>query len=276
MAKNLGALAALAALGYMAKDSFGNKTDSTTGANGATAGTSAPEVDALEAANNSKESQDIADMAQSQGRNSQTIGPKPPAGPSGAKLTPSKPVSRNPRDLEAGMSRGTRPATSSASKAPMSNYSNEGRGREMMKAPSTVAPVRKASVNDIPTGGPAGWKGGEGEKVDSSELGRNISNTMKALGPGKLAGIGAIGVEMRGAKGVQEAYNKAASASRATEARAKADPTRFTSAAKSTQKNPAKRTKKFDDSESSVEFKRGGVTRADGIALRGKTRGKIY
>jgi hypothetical protein len=52
--------------------------------------------------------------------------------------------------------------------------------------------------------------------------------------------------------------------------------TKFTSASKT----PSKKTKKFDDSESNVEFKRGGSVssasrRADGIATQGKTRCKM-
>ena len=52
--------------------------------------------------------------------------------------------------------------------------------------------------------------------------------------------------------------------------------TKFTS----TSKKPSKRTKKFDDAESNVEFKRGGLVsnaskRADGIATKGKTRCKM-
>lgn len=52
--------------------------------------------------------------------------------------------------------------------------------------------------------------------------------------------------------------------------------TKFTSQSKA----PSKRTKKFDDNEAGVEFKRGGSVnpaskRADGIATRGKTRCKI-
>jgi hypothetical protein len=52
--------------------------------------------------------------------------------------------------------------------------------------------------------------------------------------------------------------------------------TKFTSASRT----PSKKTKKFDDSESNVEFKRGGSVssasrRADGIATQGKTRCKM-
>lgn len=151
--------------------------------------------------------------------------------------------------------------------AKRSNYSNEGRGKTAPKSLVEQIPKDKSTVVG-------------GERVSGSELGRNVANTMSALGPGKLAGIGAIGMEMRGAKGAQEAFNKATTARRTAEMRSKADATKFTSKPKATQKNTTKKTKKFDDEESNVEFKRGGSVsgaskRADGIATKGKTRCKM-
>ena len=166
--------------------------------------------------------------------------------------------------------------------AKRSNYSNEGRGKGLPKSLVDQIPSDRSTVVG-------------GERVSGSELGRNIANTALALGPGKLAGLGSIGVEMRGAKSAQEAYNKAATARRTAEMRAKGDATKF--ASKPTQKSAPKTTKKFDDEESSIEFKRGGKvkkaatpmkkmasggmtskasSRGDGIAQRGKTRGRIY
>jgi hypothetical protein len=148
-----------------------------------------------------------------------------------------------------------------------------------MAAPAmSKPPMRRGTVEDIPLDAPR--KPVTGEKVDSTEFGRNVANTLSALGPGKLAGIGAVGMEMRGAKGAQEAFNKAATARRTAEMRAKGDATKFASKPKTTQKNAAKKTKKFDDEESNVEFKRGGSVsgaskRADGIAIKGKTRCKM-
>jgi hypothetical protein len=148
-----------------------------------------------------------------------------------------------------------------------------------MAAPAMPKPsMRRGTVEDIPLDAPR--KPVTGEKVDSTEFGRNVANTLSALGPGKLAGIGAVGMEMRGAKGAQEAFNKAATARRTAEMRAKGDATKFASKPKTTQKNAAKKTKKFDDDESNVEFKRGGSVsgaskRADGIAIKGKTRCKM-
>lgn len=165
-----------------------------------------------------------------------------------------------------------------------SNYSNEGRGRAAPKPLVDQIPRDKSTVVG-------------GERVSGSELGRNIANTALALGPGRLAGLSTIPAEIRGAKGAQEAYNKTATARRTAEMRAKGDATKFASKPKETQKNPAKTTKKFDDEESNIEFKRGGKVkkpsmpmkkmasggmtsgaskRGDGIAQRGKTRGRIY
>lgn len=65
--------------------------------------------------------------------------------------------------------------------------------------------VNTGSVRDIPTGGPAGYSGVRGEKIDSSELGRNVSNTLAAMGPGKLSGVSKIGYEMRNADAIRKA-----------------------------------------------------------------------
>jgi hypothetical protein len=119
-----------------------------------------------------------------------------------------------------------------------------------------------------------------GKKIDSTELGRDAMNLLNAAGPGRLAGAVRLAAEVQGAKRVQDAYNKAATARRTAEMRAKGDATKFASQPKATQKNAAKKTKKFDDSESNIEFKRGGSVsgaskRADGIAIKGKTRCKM-
>lgn len=119
-----------------------------------------------------------------------------------------------------------------------------------------------------------------GERVSGSELGRDAMNLLAAASPGRLAGAIRLGAELQGAKRVQDAYNKTATARRTAEMRAKGDATKFTSKPKATQKNPTKKTKKFDDSELNIEFKRGGMVsnaskRADGIATKGKTRCKM-
>jgi hypothetical protein len=159
------------------------------------------------------------------------------------------------------------------------NYSNEGR------TSSGKAQSRKGTVEDIPRD--TDMPTVKGERTSGSDLSRNVANTISALGPGKLAGIGAVGMEMRGAEAARKAAQAKRSANLAKEIKAGQAKTKFTSAPKATQKNPAKKTKKFDDSESNIEFKRGGKAyaaggsvsaaskRADGIASRGKTRCKI-
>jgi hypothetical protein len=85
-------------------------------------------------------------------------------------------------------------------------------------------------------------------------------------------------VEMKAenAAAISKAASRKKSEERANELRKGQAKTKFTSQSKA----PSKRTKKFDETETGVEFKRGGsVTpaskRADGIATRGKTRCKI-
>jgi hypothetical protein len=127
----------------------------------------------------------------------------------------------------------------------------------------------------------------EGQRVEPySEFGSNVANNLAALGPARLAGIGAIGMEMMGAKALRqaEAARMARSQKLAEELRRSQPGTKFSS----TSKKPSKVTKKFNDEEANVEFKRGGKVkkmafggsiskaskRADGIAQRGKTRGR--
>ena len=168
--------------------------------------------------------------------------------------------------------------TGARPKADTSNYSNEGRSREMT-TPATPKPsMRRGSVSDIPLDSPRTPV--TGEKVDGTELGRNLATTMAALGPVKGAGAVRAGVEFARANRVQDAFNKTATARRTAEMRAKGDATKFSSKPKATQKDSTKKTKKFDDEESNVEFKRGGMVssaskRADGIATKGKTRCKM-
>lgn len=154
---------------------------------------------------------------------------------------------------------------------------------------STPAPTREQLIAQIPTGGSgAGPTPSAGNSASGSELGRNIKNTLSALS-------GYQGVNL--AKAAAEGATARAAAARAASARAEAakkaemagelrrgaQPTKFTSPSKST---AAKRTRKFNEDEANTEFKRGGSvqkyakggsvsSRADGIAQRGKTRGKM-
>jgi hypothetical protein len=121
-----------------------------------------------------------------------------------------------------------------------------------------------------------------GERVSGSELGRNVKNTLMAAGPGRLAGVGNIATEMATAKRVQDAYNRAAAARREAEG--------FSPAEAIARRNL------MDEAAAAGGMKRGGKVkakpvkkmasggmarssaskRADGIATKGKTRGKIY
>ncbi len=232
----------------------------------------APEMDAMEEANTRVDrmlvpNQSMADQPKPGG--------KPRVNVQAAK--PSAPAKSSPKMQEQTYRR-TSGDTGARGPAYSRKLGATAEDRAIAGAAMPKTSVRRGTVEDIPLDAPRTPV--TGKKADSTELGRNLANTMSALGPAKLAGIGAIGAEMRGAKGAQEAFNKAATARRTAKMRAKGDATKFASKPKSTQKNTAKKTKKFDDEELNVEFKRGGSVsgaskRADGIATKGKTRCKM-
>jgi hypothetical protein len=67
---------------------------------------------------------------------------------------------------------------------------------------------RKATVDDIPKSTPSGqipgsspegWTGGKGEKINSSELGRNVNNALNAVVPGPARGFSAAKNAAQGA-----------------------------------------------------------------------------
>lgn len=140
--------------------------------------------------------------------------------------------------------------------------------------------------------------------ITGSDLSRNISNTLnataglKGVQMGQMAAEAAMGsragkaasglmggkpaVEVRKIEPTMSTVSAAKKAELAGELRRGAQPTKFTSPSKAT---TAKRTRKFTD-EADVEFRRGGAvkkyaaggsvsSRADGIAQRGKTRGRV-
>jgi len=144
-----------------------------------------------------------------------------------------------------------------------------------------------------------------GESASGSELGRNVSNTLNALAVSKgvpmaqIAAEAAMGTRagkalsglMGGKKAAEvqriepsmSTLSAAKRAELAGELRRGATPTKFTSPSKPT---ASKRTRKMNDDEAGVEFRKGGgvkkyasggsvSSRADGIAQRGKTRGKM-
>lgn len=129
-------------------------------------------------------------------------------------------------------------------------------------------------------------------REDSTELGRNVRNTLAALTP-LGGGFGKVGAELATAKGAAERAAK--SRELAQEAIRTQKPTKLTSTKSTapgrTSEATKSRVKKFNEEEAGVEFKRGGSAkvkkmasggftsaskRADGIASRGKTKCKMY
>ncbi len=158
-----------------------------------------------------------------------------------------------------------------------------------------IAPTREEAISQIPTGGVKPPEGGS--RISSSETERNLANIAAGLGPTRLAGFSNAGIEAAflnaqrnaaAARNASAAQNAAAArrAQLAEEARRGQTPTNFTSP---TSRNANKRTKKIDEDNTGVEFKRGGKTkkmasggmtsaskRGDGIASKGKTKCKMY
>lgn len=112
-----------------------------------------------------------------------------------------------------------------------------------------------------------------GESASGSELGRNIKNTLNAtagLTGVKMAQMAAEGLTAPRAAATAAAAKKAELAG---ELRRGAQPTKFTSPSKAT---TAKRTRKFNDDEASVEMKKGGAVKkyAAGGSVSAKGWGK--
>ncbi len=170
----------------------------------------------------------------------------------------------------------------------------------------------------IPTDGYRKVEGGE--RIDSSELGRNVNNALNAVVPGPARAVNAaksaakagsralrevekaetpvtyLGKsgrrqisgfdEVAGTGGSPRLGTSPLSLRGASDTKKLPPPTKRLGYKKpddapSKRANPAsKRTKKFNDDEADIDFKRGGSVssaskRADGIATRGKTRCKI-
>jgi len=185
---NLNSLAALAALGYMAQRGFGG--DKPAPAVAAT-GTTAPAMPAMPAAQDMPLITD--DMRQraidegnkiSEGERVSTYKPNPydvedartvsNVRNASSSKPAAKKVQANPRDRELNMDRG--PAL--ADQKPTS---------------SDTPPVARYTYNDIPTGGYPTVTGGE--RIDSTEFGRNVNNMLTASAG--MTGAGAIGPALR-------------------------------------------------------------------------------
>jgi hypothetical protein len=201
----------------------------------------------------------------------------------------------------------------------LTDYMNDQAGglkRKNAPSPKTDTPVerglpamsskeRSAAISQIPLDDER--KPIKGESASGSELGRNVKNTLNAMAGFKGVQLGQAAVEglatpraVAAAKGlmggkqaaevrrIEPTMSTASAAKKAElagELRRGATPTNFTSPSKTAS---AKRTRKMNDDEVGVEFRKGGSAkgyasggvvsasrRGDGIAQRGKTRGRM-
>jgi len=183
-------------------------------------------------------------------------------------------------DDEAGTTRG-RPA--------------EGPARTTMGANPPRNRTREESLAAIPTGGKAGAGPTEskGNSASGSELGRNFSALMNAVGPGKMAtGLTLAAREAKAAKGIQDTYNARSAARRAEEglSAAEAAAAKADSAAKATRASREAKVAPRKAREAKTmnpnawmagpkgmkeDFKSGGGVKGWGIA-RGSRKAKTY
>ena len=126
-----------------------------------------------------------------------------PAGPKAAPARASAPAPTRTAPAPA-----KAPAKASVTEDDMAKFAEA----KKAQVKADAAKERQSAVDQIPTGGYEGRKY-SGEKIDSSELGRNISNTLSATG-GLGAEIGAAGAALRGA-GAALRGGKAATTGRA-------------------------------------------------------------
>lgn len=208
---DLAGLAALGALGYML--SKGSKAAPTGGSGGEKMPTPAVEAasaeDQEEAANKRVDRMLVPNQRGEAGT-SETVFPSNRAKPAATTAPSAATGLKNPGT---GNQRG--PTAEELAAYNASRRKNPGTGNQRgptaeeleAYAASRRRPtaVNTGSVRDIPTGGPAGWQGGQGEKIDSTELGRQFGNTLAAAGPGKLSGVSKIGYEMRNADAIRRA-----------------------------------------------------------------------
>jgi len=125
-----------------------------------------------------------------------------------------------------------------------------------------------------------------GERVDSTELGRNAFNGLNALGAaGKLAGVGKMATEAATMGRVQRAYNAQQAARRAAEglspaeaaaARQRLSEAAFEGGMKKGGSVKAKGKSKSVKMSSGGSARSSASKRGDGIASKGRTRGKMY
>lgn len=117
--------------------------------------------------------------------------------------------------------------------------------------------TRDEMISQIPGSSPEGWKGGSGERVSGSELGRNVSNTMMALGATPLPGAVATGLAEAAA--ISRA-NRIARAAKEAEREAVANPLNWMSGPRGELGKRA--LSEADTTGGAVGFKRGGQIKA--------------
>ena len=147
-------------------------------------------------------------------------------------------------------------------------------------AASKKAAPAKTGVDAIPTSGYRKVEGGE--KIDSSEVGRNVKNTLNALAP-IGGGVGKIGAELATAgRGTKAAGKAAEVASKGREevtnplmwAAGPKNAGKFKEGAKTTSKKAKKAMDESDTTGGAVGYKKGGNVKGWGIA-RGARKAKI-
>jgi len=159
--------------------------------------------------------------------------------------------------------------------------------RNASRAQARRVPVPQDIVDQIPGQNRSGPTGGE--RVSGTELGRNVSNTLNALAP-MGSGVGKVGAELMTAGRGQRAYNAAQAERRAAEGMspaealaARQEAAQAAREAKTLNPNawmagPKGMAENFRKGGAVKKMASGGMTasrRGDGIASRGKTRGKI-
>jgi hypothetical protein len=159
--------------------------------------------------------------------------------------------------------------------------------RNASRAQARRVPVPQDIVDQIPGQNRSGPTGGE--RVSGTELGRNVSNTLNALAP-MGGGVGKVGAELMTAGRGQRAYNAAQAERRAAEGMspaealaARQEAAQAAREAKTLNPNawmagPKGMAENFRKGGAVKKMASGGMTasrRGDGIASRGKTRGKI-
>lgn len=163
-------------------------------------------------------------------------------------------------------------------------YNPDVKQRRLNSAEAMAQLDRQLGVRQGPTAG-------NGRSVTGTETSRNISNTLNALYP-LGGGVGKIGAELATAGRVQKAYNQAQAARRAAEGFSPAEAQAAREAAELAARdakvlNPNawlagpqgmknfKKGGQVKKSAAKVAVKASASRRGDGIAQRGKTRGKM-